>query len=695
LLDTSSNQVFDFNETFAELVTQDGIEASHCAIDVSEGDLRQALAAAGEAAYRWNIESDEIIWSANAPEILGCHFAAIATGKQFASLLDHDNVTSRYDTVVNTRTRDGGQGVPFQIEYLFRSEGRQNTKAIWLEDVGRWQGGSDGLPKTVYGTVKRIDERHNRDQHLSFLGTCDPLTGMMNRGRMAEALSEAISVAKKSGGTCAFVIADINNLSLVNEAYGFDVADEVIVAAGRRLRQVMRVGDGIARHSGGKFGIILNDCTEADLEMALSRYMTVIRDNVIETGRGPVWAALSIGAINLPTDAEDANGAISRAEEALNEAHKLSSDGHVIYKPSEHRSAERALNARCATEIVKCLKQDRFKLAFQPIVNAKTKQADFHEALLRMQDTKSDELIAASHLIPIAEHLGLVRLVDRAVMQLIIQALHAYPEAHLSMNVSGITATDPYWYDQLLDVIFANGNAASRLTVEITETVALNDIRATRKFVEKLREAGCSVAIDDFGAGYTSFRHLRELPVNILKLDGSFCCDVKSNRDNEHMVRSLIDLSGKFNLKTVAEWVESAEDAEALTDWGIDYLQGNYLGEASIIVPWNKTETNRFDLSPRTAPEIHINVSATEEPVAPEHQLIAADAEIVMENGEAPITVETPTPGEENAAPAELDFADIDHSIANLLSALEDLSKACATPEAVTGDDESAERDAA
>jgi diguanylate cyclase (GGDEF)-like protein len=600
LLDNSARQVFDFNETFAALATQNGIENPGRILEASPEDLRLALKSAGEAAYHWNIETDEIAWSTNAAEILGCPLAAVATGKLFANLMDTENFTTRYETVMNSTATDDGRGVPFQIEYMFRSEGRQNAKHLWLEDIGRWQAGLDGTPRSVFGTVRRVDERHQRDQHLNFLGNCDPLTGMMNRGRMTEALGEAISVAKKGNGQCAFAIAAVNNLAMVNEAYGFDVADEVIVAVGRRLRQVMRVGDGIARYSGGKFGIILNDCSLEELDSALRRFLSSIRDNVIETGTGPVWATLSIGAICLPEHAANAIAATSRAEEAMNEARKLPSDGFVVYQPSERRAAERNLNARCATEIVKCLKEDRFKLAFQPIINAKTGAVDLHEALLRMQE-QGGELIAASHLIPIAEHLGLVRLVDRTVMQLIIQTLHAYPQAHLSMNVSGTTATDPHWFDQLLDVINANENAAQRLTVEITETVALNDLESTRSFVESLRKAGCNVAIDDFGAGYTSFRNLRELPVNILKFDGSFCRNLGQDKDNEYMVRSLIDLSQKYNLKTIAEWVETEQDAQLLSEWGIDYLQGNILGAASIVPPWGEQRGNVFELEPQAS----------------------------------------------------------------------------------------------
>lgn len=572
-------------------------------------NIERAIKAASEAAYSWTIASDEITWSENTPDILGCPVENVKTGKLFANLLDVDNMTSRYETIMNSQLRDGGQGVPYHIEYMFRSDGRGNEKTVWIEDQGRWFAGPNGLPHEAFGTIRRIDERHRRDQHLNFLGNCDPLTGMMNRGRMAEALSEAISVAEKEERSCSFAIAAVNNLPIMNEAYGFEVADEVIVELGRRLRKVMRAGDGIARFSGGKFGVILNDCDHDELRIALDRFLSIVRDSVIETKHGPVWAMLSIGAVCLPSHASDANAATARAEEALSEAIRQPSDGYVIYKPSEQRSRDRALNARCATEIVQCLKEERFKLAYQPIVTAATNEVAMYEALLRMTDSATGELIAASHLVPISENLGLVRLIDRAVMQMIVKTLNTHPGAKLAMNVSGTTAMDPRWHSQLLETLAANNDVAPRLTVEITETVALSNIPSTRQFVESLRKLGASVAIDDFGSGFTSFRNLRDLPVNIIKLDGSFCQDLRNNSENEYIVRSLIDLAGKFKIKTVAEWVQQPEDAEVLRSWGVDYLQGNLFGSASMDLPWEAAETPIFALDPNTQ---HVSMPSIE-----------------------------------------------------------------------------------
>lgn len=548
--------------------------------------VKLSLASVGEATYHWSIATDRLDWSSNARDVLMVEMAdLLRSGRGYASLLDSDNFTSRFEAVMRTSFIDEGEGVPFQIEYLFRPRGRDDQAALWLEDSGRWFAGPDGRPSEVYGVVRQINDRHQRDQHLRFLGNCDPLTGMMNRGRMSEALGEAMAVAQRDGTPCAFLVATISNLAVVNDAYGFDIADEVIVAVGRRLRQVVRTGDAIGRYSGAKFGMILSNCDDREIEAAAERFLSVARESVIDTERGPVWAMLSIGGLVLPKYAESPNLAMARAEEALSEAKRLSSDGFVAFRPSAERISVRSLNARCAAEIVSGLKEDRFRLAYQPIIDARTNTVAMHEALLRMLSV-DQEIIAAHHLVPIAEKLGLIRLIDRRVVMLALENLLMYPQARLSLNVSGITATDPRWFGQLTEILSEQREIINRLTIEITETAVLHDLGETARFISALRELGCGVAIDDFGAGYTSFRNLKLLDVDMVKLDGSFSEQLSVNRDNQYFIRSLIELAQKFNLKTVAEWVQSPEDAELLRSWGVDYLQGKLFGDAVLEMPW-------------------------------------------------------------------------------------------------------------
>ncbi len=557
----------------------------------------RAQAYADQVAYHWDIASDTITWSANAKQVLGVNPAVTRSGRAFAGLMDSENFFSRYDTVLRSSQRDAGDGVGYEIEYRLHPNGKATDQAVWVEDVGRWLAGPDGSPREALGVMRVANDRHKRDQEMNFLSNCDALTGMMNRARMADALGEAISVATLDKNPCAFAIVAVNNLDVMNEAYGFEVADEVIVALGKRLRHVMRTGDGIARYSGSKFGVILNSCKPEELNLALERFMRAVRDSVIETKMGPVWALLSIGAVSLPALGDDATQAIAHAEEALSEAFRLPSDGFVVFTSSDERKSRRLLNARCATEIVNCLRDGLFKLAFQPIFDAKSGKVMMHEALLRMEDT-TGALITAGHLVPIAERLGLIRLIDRAVLQLALESLQTYPEAKLSINISATTVTDERWNIQLLDMIAAATEPAHRLVIEITETAALDDLTTSHAFVASLRQLGCGVALDDFGVGYTSYRNLKELPITAIKLDGSFCCNLKPGGENHTFVQSMVELAHAFGLKVIAEWVDTETDAKALAAMGVDGLQGNMLGQATIIAPWHGTQTTGFHFTP-------------------------------------------------------------------------------------------------
>ncbi len=548
--------------------------------------LGRSIEAAGMAVYHWDIASDRLTWSRNAADILEVEDPErLRTGRAYATLLDRENMASRYDTIMHSVHSDDGEGVTYSIEYLVRPWGPEDPRGAWLEDIGRWYADEKGRPKEAFGVVRRIDERYRNEQRLHYLGNFDPLTGLMNRASMGEALDQAIANAERHGTSCAFLAVSIDNMSVIRDAYGFDVAEEVILKVGRRLKQVKRTGDSLARYSETRFGIILNDCSREDLQIAADRFLGVANEEVIETSSGPVWALISLGGVVMPDHARDRDAAVACAEEALAEAASRPMSCVVIYEPEPDRISQRMLNARCAAEIVNSLKHDRFTLAFQPIVDAHSEKPVMYESLLRMHD-RDGEIVAAAHLIPLAEKLGLVRLIDLNVMELVLETLRNHADARLTMNLSGITAADPGWFGRIMDLLEVNSSVTDRLVVEITETVVLNELAEIGRFIGRLRDLGCKVAIDDFGAGYTSFRNLKELDVDIVKLDGAFCDNLSGNPDNQYFVRSLVDLAHNLDLKIVAEWVQTEEDAELLRGWGVDYFQGRLYGSARIGHPW-------------------------------------------------------------------------------------------------------------
>ncbi len=561
----------------------------------SLSDLASALTANETLGYRWNIASDELVWTGNVEEVLGVSASQLSTGKAFANHLDSENVTSRHHAVFRSTAASPAKSSTFQIEYQFKANTSEDQSTTWLEDTGVWQMGTNGRPAIVHGRLHRVDERHKHDQNMVMMSTSDPLTGTINRNRMTELLNEVISNSTREHSSCGFAIAMVSNIGVISEAYGFEVSDEVILQISQRLRDVMRSGDIIARYSDKKFGFILNNCSPIDLAHAGERLLSAVRDNVIETSRGPVWANLSLGAVSIPESTNDTTMAIAFAEEALNEASTRPADACVVYQQSESRQLKHALNAKCATEIVNCLKDGSFKLAFQPIQDAVTGKIVMHEALLRMIDV-GGEVIPAGHLIPVAEHIGLIRLIDRNVVQMAITALHSFPDASLSINISDHSVNDSRWNTQLIELLSAEPSIASRLVIELSETAAFANTEYAMEFIKKLQDIGCKVAIDNFGAGYTSFRNIRNLKINIIKIDGSYCKNLKDNKEGRFYARSLIELGKTFGLQTIAVWVESKEDADVLRELGIDCLQGNFLGNASIEPPWTTMESTSFVL---------------------------------------------------------------------------------------------------
>lgn len=581
------------------------------------GLVTKALMAAGKAAYRWSIRDDTITWSANVAEVLaGVDSELIGTGRGFASLLDPGNLASRYETVLMSGKRDYGSGVPFQIEYRFRPRGRASPEVIWIEDTGRWFAGPKGRPAEVYGTLHNVDDRREREEQLRYLSAYDPLTGLMNRNRLTDMLDEAINFSERSGKPCALMLIAIDNLEIINEAYGFDVADHVIDAVSKRLRGIMRAGDVIGRYAGNKFALVLGNCSEEDMEHAAARFLAIVRDKVIETGRGPVWTTVSIGGVGLPKFAETVKDAIAHAEEALAEARRRPTDSFLVYQPSRERSHLRERNLRCGAEIISSLKEDRLVQAYQPIVSAQSGMPAFFETLLRLE-RGIEAAIPAGDIVPAAEQLGLIRLVDLRVVELVLNVLERFPDARLSVNVSGVTATDPRWFERITDSIAQRRSVADRLIVEITETAALFDVQHVRRSTEKLQALGCGIAIDDFGAGFTSFKNLRELKVDMVKLHGSFCNGISAVPDNRVFVRSLIDLAKHFGVEVVAEWVEQPGDAELLKELGVDYLQGNLYGAASLALPWQTNALN--SLGERDSLPVSMNTDTEVDASAAEH----------------------------------------------------------------------------
>jgi EAL domain-containing protein (putative c-di-GMP-specific phosphodiesterase class I) len=299
----------------------------------------------------------------------------------------------------------------------------------------------------------------------------------------------------------------------------------------------------------------------------------------------------SIGAITIPRYGRNADEAVNRAQETLDGAKRRRAGSFALWKPNVERDAQRRVNIRVTDEIVTGLNERRIVAAFEPVVEARSRRPAFYECLVRMEQ-KDGQALLAPDIVPVAERLGLIRLVDHRVLELAVAELAASPNVRLSLNISPDTTMDPDWWTSIESLMQAYPGAGERLIVEITETVAIQDIDDVRGFVTRLKNFGSQIAIDDFGAGYTSFRNLRKLGVDIVKIDGAFVQNIARSADDRAFVQTLIDLARRLQIKTVAEWVQDEEAAVMLREWGCDYIQGRLIGLASPERPWAaQTET--------------------------------------------------------------------------------------------------------
>ena len=491
------------------------------------GDTSEIAASIGEVAYRWQIDSDALAWSENAGSVLRiADVETLVSGRAYARLLVPGSVQSRHEAVLNSPLADRGAGVLYQVQYAISTTA---AAPFWIEDTGRWFAGANGRPARAQGMIRVIDERHAAEDRLAHLVRFDELTGEMNRRNLTKTLGDALAEAHKFRTSFGFVVVSVDDLARVNEAYGFATGDEVIAACARRLRTKMRSRDYLGRLSGNKFGIVVSDCDPDDLAIAAERFLVAIRDDVVRTTIGPVAVTASAGGVMVPRHADTVHDVLSRGHEALATG-KLKRRGAVeLFRPNSERDALRRENMRATDEIIGALNDRRILTAFEPVVETRSRRVAFHECLMRIRRADGS-LVIANDIMPVAERLGLVRLVDCRMLELAMDEMATVPGLRLSLNVSPSSTNDGAWWSALAASLASQPDIAPRLTVEITESAAIRDIEEARGFLGRLKDMGCRIAIDDFGAGYTSFRNIRRLGVDIVKIDGSFVKSLGTSR---------------------------------------------------------------------------------------------------------------------------------------------------------------------
>jgi diguanylate cyclase (GGDEF)-like protein/PAS domain S-box-containing protein len=437
----------------------------------------------------------------------------------------------------------------------------------------------DGAPRFFSVIARDIRDRKHFESQLVYLASHDPLTDLPNRREFAEELRKEIARNKRFETKTALLFIDLDNFKAVNDTVGHRVGDELLIGLARELRRQLRETDIIGRMGGDEFAILLPQINEADLPALLDRLLGAVRVFRIPGADMPVGVTASIGVATLPEDADTPEEALARADLAMYRA-KTTRDRYCFYSSEQDTDQVFASQRVWEERIREALANERFILYAQPVVSLRNGARSF-ELLLRL--VEGDEVVLPQEFLGIAERSGLISSIDRWVVRRAI-ALLAERQAlgddvSFEVNLSGKAIGDEGLLAVMQEQLAATGARPEGLVLEITETAAIANIERAGRFIQSLKELGCRFAIDDFGVGFSSFYYLKHLPVDFLKIDGSFISNLARDDVDQHLVRAIVEVARGLGKKTIAEYVGDDATVDLLRSMGVDFGQGFHLGK--------------------------------------------------------------------------------------------------------------------
>ena len=445
-----------------------------------------------------------------------------------------------------------------------------------------------GQPTCFITEIQDITERKEFEAQLAFLADHDPLTNLYNRRRFQRELGRHLELAASGGGQGAVVFLDLDRFKQINDTLGHQAGDQVLTMIAASLRKRLREDDVLARLGGDEFAVLLPGVGPGQARKAAAQVLRTVAGEALLIEGQTIQVTASMGVALYPRDGADPEELLSRADIALFEA-KNNRNCFAFYEPGSARELSAAVERRWENDIREALRDGRLVLLAQPIMNLRTAEIACYELLLRLLD-QNGQLIPPATFLGVAERSGLIGEIDRWVVRAGMAALSAVDQAgcrscRLEINLSARALTDPDFSTFIAQQLAVTGIDPSRLVLEITETAAIANLVEARQFVLGLKQFGFRFALDDFGSGHSSFAHLKNLPIDFLKIDGGYIKDVRRNEIDRHLVAAMVGMAHALGLGTIAEFVEDAETLSLLKDLGCDYAQGFHIG-----VPRDVTE---------------------------------------------------------------------------------------------------------
>ena len=426
---------------------------------------------------------------------------------------------------------------------------------------------------------------------VAFQATHDALTGLLNRTAFDARLQAAVAAAAANGRPSSLLYLDLDQFKIVNDTCGHGAGDEMLKQLSVVLRGCVRRGDALARLGGDEFGVLLDDCPREHADAVARTLHDAVSGFVFVWQGQPFPCGASIGHVHFDDGTLQGNEVLSRADEACYVAKDLGRGRIHAFRPDEEVQARVHGEMRWVGALRSALAEERFELHAQPIVAlGDDARAPWFEVLLRLREPDG-RLVPPMSFIPGAERYDLMPAIDRWVLRRAVRALHARhalgaPLPQLAVNLSGATLRDSAFGEFAAALLRDAALPAGTMVLEITETAAVGHFADAVRLIAQLREAGYRVALDDFGSGLSSFAYLRRLPLDILKIDGSFVRGIVDDPVDRAMVASINEIGHLMGLRTVAEFVEDTRILDCLRAMGVDHAQGFELGRPAPLADW-------------------------------------------------------------------------------------------------------------
>ncbi len=485
------------------------------------------------------------IWPEGLPDFVG---PAMNHGKE--RMLDNGRIIFESSQIVLGDMQDGEEDLP---------EEDRSIGSLWIfEDV--------------------TDER-NAQMTIQYLAERDSLTGLYNRRSFTTALQQAVELAPET--RMALVYVDLDNFKLINDLSGHQQGDKVLIDIAARLSAATRSTDVVARIGGDEFVVLVKDIKPEEQAAWCDRLLMQLTASVNDTPETGPTATCSIGLAWYPDDGANAEQLLASADEAMYDAKRAGKNGWKNFQKHNERDQEKADKVLWADRLNQALKNDGFSIFLQGVHYVDSREIHHFEALVRMPDPQNPgTFFNPGQFIGHAEESGKITLLDRWMIKNCIKLLSENTDiAPIAVNVSAISFTQPCLTEFVAEQLRYFGVDGQRLHLELTETAALADIHAAQASVAALQKLGCDVCLDDFGSGFASLAYLKLIDANYLKIDGLFIRGLNEDRENQVLLRAIIDIAKYSNRLTVAEWIEDEAMLKTVQSYGVDLAQGFHLSK--------------------------------------------------------------------------------------------------------------------